>query len=122
MTTAAERARALHWGRDLLVRLSSDQAIADELSRRALAILDTYPTAHEIKYWIAGDLPALPHRAAAAIDAASTFFYQLPFTDGVDVSYKRLLVDLQRHFPSPGSALDAARLGFFGGLREWLAE
>ena len=122
MTTAAERTRALRWGRDLLIRLSSDQTIANELSRRAMEILDTYPTTHEIKDWIASDLPVLPHKAAAAIDAASKLFYQLPFSDRVDASYKRLLVDLQRHFPSSGSALDAARLGFFGGLREWLAE
>jgi hypothetical protein len=114
--------RALHRGRDVLVRLSSDQAVANQLCRRAFAILDTYPTTGEINYWIAGDLPALPHKAAAAIDAASKLFFQLPLGDGVNVSYKRLLVDLQRHFPSPGSALDAARLGFFGGLREWLAE
>lgn len=122
MTTPVELTRVLLWVRDLLGRLATDETLASGTSARALTMLAAYPTASDINDWVASALPELPQGAGVAIDSASALFYELPLHDGVDGDYKSLLVDVQRHFPLPGSALDAARQGIFGGIKEWLAE
>ena len=121
MTTPTERTRALLWGSELLISLAAQPSVAGDAQAHARAILGCYPTLSDVHDWLDRGVLAPPQTAAEAIEEAFRFFSRLQRQDSLDQDLQRQLTVVLRHFPPEGAALSAARLGFFGGISEWLA-
>ncbi len=122
MTTPSQRTQALSMGMELLAGLPAHPDVASDVQSRALAILEGYPTSTAINEWLTNGLQSLPQGAAAAIDAASSLFLELRWRAFLNVDLQHQLDAVLSHFPPVGTAANAASLGFFGGIGEWLAQ
>lgn len=103
MTIPSERARAVRWGRDDLLKIQNDSQVTDEIKQRAAEIYKGYPDEALLQSWIDSCSFTMSKEAARALDTARRLFEDIRMADqfnGTRELRQSLLYTL-RHFPLP---------------------
>ena len=103
MTTPSERARAIRWGRDDLLKIQNDSQVTDEIKQTAAEIYKGYPDEALLQSWIDSRSFIMSKEAASTLDTARRLFEDIRMADqfnGTPELRQSLLYTL-RHFPLP---------------------
>lgn len=119
MTMPHERLRALRWAGEVLFEICSGHTSTESDRHRAGLVLESLPTPQELLAWVRAGA-ALTESAAAAIEAAGTFFREQRRSSRCSLAYKDQLDRVLRHYPEPSEAELWAREASAGTLHEWL--
>lgn len=104
MTMPGERARAIRWGCEVLIKIQEDPLVSDEVKREAADILVRYPSEALLKSWIDGSELSELSMTAQGRDAllrARQLFEQIRMAEELNgtTELRRSLVFTLRHFP-----------------------
>jgi hypothetical protein len=103
MTTPDERARAIRWGLDDLLKIQDDPLIAEEVKQKAANVYRSYPDEAMLESWIKSEVVKLDAETNEALLQARQIFESIRNADefGGTPELRRSLLFTLRHFPMP---------------------
>ncbi len=103
MTMPDERARAIRWGREDLIKIQEDPLVGDEVKREAAEIFANYPDEGMLESWIDGSELTMKVHTRDALLRARQLFEKIRMADDLQGTpeLRRSLLFTLRHFPMP---------------------
>lgn len=103
MTMPDERARAIRWGREDLIKIQEDPLVGDEVKRAAVDILLSYPDEVMLESWVDGSELTMAAQTHEALLRARQLFEKIRMADDLQGTpeLRRSLLFTLRHFPMP---------------------